>query len=126
MEIGEAIKHCREVAKEQEKLCKRYDDASGYSRSYNEAIRTTDAKRCKKCAEEHKQLARWLEELKILKEQASEDCISRKAALYGLASIAKAKAKSDAQKSLMGRVMVFIEQLSPVAPQPKTESEVGE
>lgn len=49
-----------------------------------------------------------------------EDCISRKAELDGLASIAKAKAKSDAQKALMGRVMYFTEQLPPVTPQPKT------
>ena len=69
MTIDEAAKHCEEVAIEQDKLCKRYDDASGYSRSHNEAIRTTDAKRCEKCAEEHRQLAEWLRELKQLKEQ---------------------------------------------------------
>ena len=45
-----------------------------------------------------------------------EDCISRKVELDGLASIAKAKAKSDAQKALMGRVMFFTEQLPPVIP----------
>ena len=64
MTIDEAIKHCEEVAEEQDKLCKRYDDASGYSRSHNEAIRTTDAKRCEECAAEHRQLAEWLKELK--------------------------------------------------------------
>lgn len=48
------------------------------------------------------------------------DAISRQAVLDGLASIAKAKAKSDAQKALMGRVMFFTEQLPPVTPQPKT------
>ncbi|MBO6108101.1 MAG: hypothetical protein J6P16_01715 [Eubacterium sp.] len=68
MTLDEAIKHCKEVAKEQDKLCKRYDDASGYSRSHNEAIRTTDAKRCEECAEEHRQLAAWLKELKDAKE----------------------------------------------------------
>lgn len=45
--------------------------------------------------------------------------ISRQAVLDGLASIAKVKAKSDAQKSLMGRVMFFVEQLPSVTPQPK-------
>ena len=44
------------------------------------------------------------------------DAVSRQAMFDGLASIAKAKAKSDAQKSLMGRVMFFTEQLPPVAP----------
>lgn len=53
--------------------------------------------------------------------QTSEDCISRKSMLEGLANIAKAKAKSDAQKSLMGRVMFFTEHLPSVIPQPKTE-----
>lgn len=47
------------------------------------------------------------------------DLISRQAVLDGLVSIAKAKAKSDAQKALMGRVMFFTEQLPPVTPQPK-------
>ena len=44
-----------------------------------------------------------------------DDLISRQAMLEGLASIAKAKAKSDAQKSLMGRVMFFTEQLPSVS-----------
>jgi len=64
MTIDEAIEHYKAAAEEQDKLCKRYDDASGYSRSRNEAIRTTDAKRCEKCAEEYRQLVAWLKELK--------------------------------------------------------------
>ena len=40
-----------------------------------------------------------------------EDAVSRQAVLEGLASIAKAKAKSDAQKAMMGRTMFFVEQL---------------
>lgn len=47
----------------------------------------------------------------------NDDLISRQAVLDGLASIAKAKAKSDAQKSLMGRVMFFTEHLPSVNPQ---------
>ena len=64
MILDEAIQHCEEVAKEQDKLCKRYDDASGYTRSHNEDIRTTDAKKCAECAEEHRQLAEWLKDYK--------------------------------------------------------------
>jgi len=64
--LDEAIKHAEEVAEEQIKLCKRYDDASGYSRSHDETIRTADAKRCKKCAKEHRQLAEWLKDYKRL------------------------------------------------------------
>ena len=50
------------------------------------------------------------------KQEPCEDAVSRQAVLDGLASIAKVKAKSDAQKSLMGRVMFFVEQLTPVTP----------
>lgn len=71
MTIDEAIKHAEEVAIEQDKLCKRYDDASGYTRSHNEEIRTSDAKKCEKCASEHRQLAEWLKDYKRLKEQES-------------------------------------------------------
>lgn len=66
MTLEEAIKHAEEVAVEQDKLCKRYDDASGYSRSHNEAIRVTDAKKCEECAKEHRQLAEWLKDYKRL------------------------------------------------------------
>ena len=44
-----------------------------------------------------------------------DELISRQAVLEGLASIAKAKARSDAQKSLMGRVMFFTEHLPSVS-----------
>ena len=44
-----------------------------------------------------------------------EDAVSRQAVLDGLASIAKAKAKSDAQKSMMGRTMFFVERLPSVS-----------
>lgn len=57
-------------------------------------------------------------------EEPCEDCISRQAVLVGLANIAKAKARSDAQKALMGRVMFFTEKLPSVNPQkPKSEWE---
>lgn len=55
--------------------------------------------------------------IKALEQQPCEDAISREAVIGGLANIAKAKAKSDAQKSMMGRCMFFVEQLSPVTPQ---------
>lgn len=69
MTIDEAIKHAEEEAEEQDKLCKRYDDASGFTRSHNEEIRTSAAKQCEKCADEHRQLTEWLKELKQLREQ---------------------------------------------------------
>lgn len=68
MTLEEAIEHYKAAAEGWDKLCKRYDDASGYSRSHNEAIRTADAKRCEKCAEEFRQLVAWLRELKNARE----------------------------------------------------------
>ena len=45
-----------------------------------------------------------------------EDAMSRQAVIDGLVSTAKVKAKSDAQKSLMGRSMFFVENLPSVTP----------
>jgi hypothetical protein len=83
MTIEEAIKRAEETAIGEDELCKRYDRASGYSRNHDETIRTTDAKRCEKIAQEHRQLAEWLKDYKRLLENSSEiptssdDCISR-------------------------------------------------
>lgn len=52
-----------------------------------------------------------------LEQEPCEDAISRQKMLDGLASIAKARARSGAQKALMGRVMFFTEKLPPVNPQ---------
>ena len=46
MTIEQAIKHAEEVEIEQIRLMCRYDAASGYMRSGNEAIRTESAKKC--------------------------------------------------------------------------------
>ena len=51
MTLDEAIKHCEEVAENQEWLSESYDDDS------------MGAKLCKECASEHRQLAEWLKEL---------------------------------------------------------------
>ena len=55
MTLDEAIKHCEEIAEEQEKLCK-VNDSFNFSQP-----------KWKECAEEHRQLAEWLKELKELK-----------------------------------------------------------
>ena len=72
MTIEQAIEHAEEVAIEQEYLMGRYDAASGYTRSGNEAIRTESAKECEKCATEHRQLAEWLRILKKAKFEYNE------------------------------------------------------
>lgn len=68
MTLDEAIQHCLEVAKEQDKLASRYEDASGYSRSHIESLKTNESIKCRECANEHRQLAEWLRELKSYKD----------------------------------------------------------
>ena len=65
MTLEEAIKHCEEVAEEQEKeaykivcLIDDYDNS--------------DYKYCRECAKEHRQLAEWLRELKAYRKAEKE------------------------------------------------------
>ena len=60
MTLDEAIKHARDKAKEQ-----------NYYASFE---RGKHIQSCKKCAEEHEQLARWLEELKKYREMNIVHC----------------------------------------------------
>lgn len=55
MTLDEAIQHCEEVAEKQDKLCEI---------SVTERAKEQNSK----CAEEHRQLAEWLKELKAYKE----------------------------------------------------------
>lgn len=86
MTIGEAIRHCEEVAEEQEKLY-RICPASESDMSHCDGtkdcrtLKNGKNKGCQKCAAEHRQLANWLKELKQLREQEPcDDCVSRQAA----------------------------------------------
>lgn len=129
MILDEAIKHAEEVAVEQDKLCKRYDDASGYTRSHNEAIRTTGAKRCEECASEHRQLAEWLKDYKRLKEQEPcDDAISRQAVDTLVDELARAISDERCCMSRgrsTGAIMQDILDLPPVNPQ-ETVSEFAD
>ena len=58
MTLEEAIKHAEEVANANERLCE----------TVHPAMQLSDYG---KCAEEHRQLAEWLKELKQLREQTS-------------------------------------------------------
>ena len=58
MTIEEAIKHCEEVAEEQEQKYKEWK--GDYSH-----LKKIDS--CLECASEHRQLAEWLKELKELR-----------------------------------------------------------
>lgn len=58
--LEEAIKHAKEVAD------MNYNDAEKFDS--NDSVENYMKANCMKCAEEHKQLAEWLEELKSYKE----------------------------------------------------------
>lgn len=61
MELDEAIKHCRDKAEELNK------DADYLDAPYG--MDTSARTECLECAKEHEQLADWLEELKVRREQ---------------------------------------------------------
>ena len=71
MTLDKAIKRAEEVVEEQEKAAKEWHENQvrkcklirGTEMDY------THENECKKCAEEHRQLAEWLKELKQLREQ---------------------------------------------------------
>jgi isocitrate dehydrogenase kinase/phosphatase len=59
MTLDEAIKHCEEVAESKRKQVENGDWEKG----------SLTERDCLECADEHKQLAEWLKELKQLREQ---------------------------------------------------------
>jgi len=66
MTIDEAIKHAEEVAEEQiesAKIWERYPESK-----YEHHLARKAYNSCKECAEEHRQLAEWLKELKMYRE----------------------------------------------------------
>ena len=61
MTLDEAIEHAEEVAEEKKKEARNLYDAKAYEES----------RECIWCAEEHRQLAEWLKELKEIKERGN-------------------------------------------------------
>jgi hypothetical protein len=75
MTIDEAIKHAEEVAEKNERRAE-----SVRNRPISSADFYNEEESCSKCAEEHRQLAVWLKELKAYRDQGG-DAISRQKAL---------------------------------------------
>lgn len=67
MTLDEAIIHCEEVAEENEYDAKEYNRLAKLETYPSRKECESAYKRCKKCAEEHRQLAEWLRELKKYK-----------------------------------------------------------
>ena len=85
MTLDEAIKHAREKANEQ-----------NYYASFE---RGRHIQSCKKCAEEHEQLAEWLEELKELREFKA---VYQKGMDYSYATFMYNKAIDDLTEKIVG------------------------
>lgn len=66
MTLDEAIGHAEEVAEEKEKLANTYESFKDYGDPKSSI--TSGHEKCLNCAREHRQLAKWLKELKAFKE----------------------------------------------------------
>lgn len=74
MTIDEAIIYCEEVAETQEadfRVCP-YPSVECDGLTHCKALQYGHNKGCIKCASEHRQLAEWLRELKMYREQTSD------------------------------------------------------
>lgn len=82
MTLDEAIKHCEEVVEKNENKAQEWHKQTK-NRVVNFCEKAIQAENdCIECADEHKQLAEWLKELKQFKEQEPcEDVVSREEAI---------------------------------------------
>lgn len=66
--LDEAIKHCLEVAEENDLAAGTYEIlAENNHNAYERLTAETNSSRCAECAADHRQLAEWLTELKEAK-----------------------------------------------------------
>ena len=69
MTLDEAIKHCLEVAEENDLAAGTYELlAENNHNAYERLTAETNSSRCAECATDHRQLAEWLTELKKFRE----------------------------------------------------------
>lgn len=97
MTLDEAITHAREVAEEQRKD----NGKCEYKAEYGcKGCADYYSKPCIECAEEHEQLAEWLEELKALKNGLNIKCDSLNEALEKGKKIGYNKAIDDFMEAI--------------------------
>ena len=71
--LDEAIKHCLEVAEENDLVSGTYEIlAENNHNTYERLTAETNSSRCAECAADHRQLAEWLTELKEAKRLLKE------------------------------------------------------
>ena len=74
MDLESAIQHCEEVARQNEEDAILYSNCKKYKKNlYEIGLAENAEKKCCECANEHRQLAEWLKELKAYKEKESLD-----------------------------------------------------
>lgn len=80
MTLDEAIEHAEKVAKGQEESAEMWHSYPESHYANHLAQKAYD--NCKKCSEEHRQLAEWLQDYKrLLEQEPCEDAISRQAVI---------------------------------------------
>ena len=72
MTLEEAIKHCEEVAKENDDAAKEFYRVSKLETHPDRELAEDGYVECKKCADEHRQLAEWLKELKAVYDEIDD------------------------------------------------------
>ena len=112
MDLESAIQHCEEVMMENLEKTK--------DRNASDPI----AINCFECADEHRQLAEWLKELKAYKEQ-SGDAISRQAAIKAIEALQRPIMREESNYyqfkfSGMSEAREAVENLPSVTPQQRT------
>ena len=75
MTLDEAIRHCEEVAEENDLAAGTYELlAENNHNLYEKLTAETNSSRCAECAADHRQLAKWLTELKELESKHWDEC----------------------------------------------------
>lgn len=72
MTLEEAIKHCEKVAKENDDSAKEFYRVSKLETHPDRKLAEDGYVECKKCADEHRQLAEWLKELKAVHDEIDD------------------------------------------------------
>lgn len=110
MTLDEAIKHEEEVAEEK-------DMQAGFDTDYLcYQMSDTERNQCKKCAEEHRQLAEWLKDYRrLLEQQPCDDCVSRQAVLEFLKGFEILHNHDELRSNLIYGIM----DMPPVMTEPK-------
>ena len=73
MDLESAIQHCEEVARQNEEDAILYSNCKKYKKNlYEIGLAENAEKKCCECANEHRQLAEWLKELKAYRDARAE------------------------------------------------------